>query len=200
MTVVYIHGASASSASFNYLRSQLSESNEHAIDYSSRVPFFVNLQRIVHEIKHFNEIFFIGHSLGGIYALHLANLLPQQTVGAVTLSTPYGGSREADIIQFVDPFTALWRDVGPWSCPIQQALAIKPPCPWLNVVSTRGSSPLILGPNDGVVTVASQMAHPKIKTTIVETTHYEVTQCKESVTIASDALRRIHDKTYRFCT
>ena len=44
-------------------------------------------------------MFFVAHSLGGIYSLHLANAIPKQVLGAVTLSTPYGGAEVAEFAQ-----------------------------------------------------------------------------------------------------
>ena len=99
MKLVYIHGASATSESFNYIRKQIG-GVDIVINYDSRNGFEKNLTAIAEELNNERQIFFICHSLGGIYALHLADKLKDQVVGAVTLSTPYGGAEIADVAKY----------------------------------------------------------------------------------------------------
>ena len=87
MTLVYIHGASATGESFNYIREKLRGSSV-VINYDSRNGFQNNLDSMKEQLKDIKDMFFIAHSLGGIYALHIANHYPEQVLGAVTLSTP----------------------------------------------------------------------------------------------------------------
>ena len=80
MLLIYIHGANATSESFNYIRKHIG-GNDFIINYDSRNGFQANLEDMADQIKDFKEIFFICHSLGGIYALHLANKFPDKVVG-----------------------------------------------------------------------------------------------------------------------
>ena len=172
MNLVYIHGASATSESFNYIRSKIG--NGISIDYDSRNGFENNLIDIKKQIVQTKDIFFIAHSLGGIYSLHLANAIPKQVLGAVTLSTPYGGAECADVVKYFLPFSRLMRDIGPSSWAMKQANRIKIQHPWTNIVTVKGQSPFMHEHNDGVVTVASQRHHADMELIEVDYNHYEV--------------------------
>ena len=172
MKLVYIHGASATSESFNYIRSKLGDGI--AVNYDSRNGFENNLDAIKEQIGKTKDVFFIAHSLGGIYALHLANAIPKQVLGAVTLSTPYGGAEVADVAKYFLPFSRLMRDIGPSSWVMKQANNIKIQHPWTNVVTVKGQSPFMAGANDGVVTINSQKYHADMELVEVDYNHYEV--------------------------
>ena len=172
MTLVYIHGASATSESFNYIKSKIGSGID--IDYDSGNGFANNLASMKLSLMNTQDIFFIAHSLGGIYSLHLANHMPKQVLGAVTMSTPYGGAEVADYAKYFIPFSRLMRDIGPASEPMRQAHKIKVQHPWTNIVTMKGQSPWMLAPNDGVVTISSQRAHPDMELIEVDYNHYEV--------------------------
>ena len=172
MTLVYIHGASATSESFNYIRSKLGKGID--IEYDSRNGFENNLKMMQLQLEDVTDIAFIAHSLGGIYSLHLANAIPEQVVGAVTLSTPYGGAEVADYAQYFLPFSRLMRDIGPSSWVMKQASKIKIQHPWTNIVTVKGQSAFMHEPNDGVVTIASQKHHDDMELVEVDYNHYEV--------------------------
>jgi pimeloyl-ACP methyl ester carboxylesterase len=172
MTLVYIHGASATSESFNYIRGKLGTGID--INYDSRDGFENNLAAMKISLMNTKDMFFIAHSLGGIYALHLANAMPAQVIGAVTLSTPYGGAEVAEYAKYFLPFSRLMRDIGPTSWAFKQADKIEIQHPWTNVVTVKGQSPFMLAHNDGVVTVASQKHHADMELVEVDYNHYEV--------------------------
>jgi pimeloyl-ACP methyl ester carboxylesterase len=173
MKLVYIHGASATSESFNYIRSKIG-GKDMTVNYDSRNGFENNLAAIKEQIGTTKDVFFIAHSLGGIYALHLANAIPNQVLGAVTLSTPYGGAEVAEFAKFFLPFSRLMRDIGPSSWAMKQANKIKIQHPWTNVVTVQGQSPFIAEANDGVVTIASMKHHADMELVEVDYNHYEV--------------------------
>ena len=156
--IVYIHGASATAASFTHIRQYVRDHFEEPdimLEYKSENGFDNNLDKMKKEIDNDDRLFFISHSLGGIYALYLANYYQETTVGGVSLSTPYGGSREADFARYFLPFNKLMRDVGTMSSPMREARYLKAPPNWTQVVTTVGQSPWIHEPNDGVVTLES---------------------------------------------
>jgi pimeloyl-ACP methyl ester carboxylesterase len=136
MTIVYIHGASATGESFNYIRDRIPRKSI-VVNYNSADGFERNLKDMQAALEGIEDIFFIAHSLGGIYALHLANALPDQVIGAVTLSTPYGGAETADYAQYFLPFSRLLRDIGPSSWPMRQASKIEIHHPWTNIVTVH---------------------------------------------------------------
>ena len=188
MTLVYIHGASATSESFNFLRSKLGKGID--INYDSRNGFENNLTEIITRLKDVEDIAFIAHSLGGIYALHVANAMPDQVVGAVTLSTPYGGAEVADYAKYFLPFSRLMRDIGPNSWAFEQADKIKIQHPWTNIVTVKGQSAFMLAHNDGVVTVASQKHHIDMELLEVDYNHYEVVLAEPVVKIIKERIKK----------
>jgi pimeloyl-ACP methyl ester carboxylesterase len=188
MTLVYIHGASATSDSFNYIRSKIGDGID--INYDSRNGFENNLEDIKAQLKGVKDMTFIAHSLGGIYSLHIANAMPEQVKGAVTLSTPYGGAEVADYAKFFLPFSRLMRDIGPSSWAFKQASKIKIQHPWTNVVTIKGQSPFMLAHNDGVVTVASQKHHEDMELVEVDYNHYEVVLAEPVVDIIKERIKK----------
>jgi pimeloyl-ACP methyl ester carboxylesterase len=188
MTLVYIHGANATSESFNYIRDKVGSGID--INYDSRNGFENNLTSMFAQLKSVENIAFIAHSLGGIYALHLANAIPKQVLGAVTLSTPYGGAEVADYAKYFLPFSRLMRDIGPSSWAMKQADKIKIQHPWTNVVTIRGQSPFMVEPNDGVVSIASMKHHADMELVEVDYNHYEVVLSDSIVKIIKERIKK----------
>ena len=172
MKIVYIHGANATSESFNYIRNKLGSGID--VNYDSRNGFENNLKDMQATLDGQTDLVFVAHSLGGIYSLHLANAMPDAVKGAITLSTPYGGAAVADYAKYFLPFSRLMRDIGPSSWAMKQADKIKIQHPWTNVVTVKGQSPFMHEPNDGVVTIASQRHHADMELIEVDFNHYEV--------------------------
>lgn len=189
MKIVYIHGASATPDSFNYIREHINYPNEVIIEYKSDNGFENNLEIMVAKLKkEKDKFFFIAHSLGGIYSLHLANYFPKKTLGAVTISTPYGGSREADYAKYFLPFSRLMRDIGPHSKPVTKTNKLDVLHPWCNIVTTSGESPWILEPNDGVVTIDSMRHRTDMEFVELPHNHYEIVICADTVKVIQDRL------------
>jgi len=188
MNLVYIHGANATSESFNYIKSKLGTGID--IDYDSRNGFENNLKLMQLQLEDVDNIAFIAHSLGGIYSLHLANIMPKQVLGAVTLSTPYGGAEVADYAQYFLPFSRLMRDIGPSSWAMRQANKIKIQHPWTNVVTVKGQSPFMVEPNDGVVTINSMRHHADMELVDVDYNHYEVVLSDKIVNIIDERIKK----------
>lgn len=189
MLIVYIHGASATSESFNYIRKQFTEYEDIVINYDSRNGFEKNLADMRYQLSNYHSIFFVCHSLGGVYALHLANSMPEQVVGAVTLSTPYGGAEIADVAKYFMPYSRLLRDIGPSSWAMRQAKEIEIHHPWTNVVTTVGNSPWVSQPNDGVVTIASQKHHGQdMELVELPHNHYEVVLSDKVIDLIKERL------------
>ena len=188
MNLVYIHGASATSESFNYIRSKLGSGID--INYDSRNGFENNLNEIIEQLKDVQNIAFVAHSLGGIYALHVANAMPDRVMGAVTLSTPYGGAEVADYAKYFLPFSRLMRDIGPNSWAFRQADQIKIQHPWTNIVTVKGQSAFMLAHNDGVVTVDSQKHHEDMELIEVDYNHYEVVLAEPVVKIIKERVKQ----------
>jgi len=192
VNLVYIHGASATSESFNFIRTKVGAGID--VNYDSRNGFENNLKDIQQQLKDVENIFFIAHSLGGVYSLHLANAIPNQVLGAVTLSTPYGGAEVAEFAKYFLPFSRLMRDIGPSSWAMKQANKIKIQHPWTNIVTVKGQSPFIMEPNDGVVTIASQKHHACMELIEVDYNHYEVVLSEQVVKLIKQRIKKIDKK------
>jgi pimeloyl-ACP methyl ester carboxylesterase len=188
MTLVYIHGASATSESFNHIRSKLGKGID--INYDSRNGFENNLMEMQAQLAGVKDIAFIAHSLGGVYAIHLANAIPDQVLGAVTLSTPYGGAEVAEVVKYFLPFSRLMRDIGPSSWAMKQANNIKIQHPWTNIVTVKGQSAFMHEPNDGVVTIASQRHHADMELLEVDYNHYEVVLAEPVIKIIKERVKK----------
>jgi pimeloyl-ACP methyl ester carboxylesterase len=188
MKLVYIHGANATGESFNYIKSKLGTGID--LNYDSRNGFENNLKDMQSALNGYTDLVFIAHSLGGIYSLHLANLMPDAVKGAVTLSTPYGGAEVADYAQYFLPFSRLMRDIGPSSWVMRQANRIKTQHPWTNIVTVKGQSPFMHEPNDGVVTIASQRHHADMELVEVDCNHYEVVLSEAVVKLVKERVNK----------
>ena len=132
------------------------------------------------------QIFFIAHSLGGIFALLLADRFADRINGGVTISTPYGGSKFADFLKFLLPNSRFLREIGPHSDPIDQASQIELRWPWINLISVRGGVPWITGDNDGVITTESMKNHTALDTVEINANHYEILLHTETINIIKE--------------
>lgn len=190
--IVYIHGASATAASFTHIRQYVRDHFEEPdimLEYKSENGFDNNLDKMKKEIDNDDRLFFISHSLGGIYALYLANYYQEKTVGGVSLSTPYGGSVEADFARYFLPFNRLMRDIGVMSLPMRDSRYLEAPKNWTQIVSTVGQSPWIADQNDGVVTLKSMRYRKDFELIEVPFNHYEVVISDQVVEIILDKIR-----------
>ena len=176
--VVFIHGAGASASTFNWIREKTTFTNYTLIEYDNKHGFFPNLARMCYQLKDKKNIFFVAHSLGGIYALHLYSKL-DSVIGAVTMATPYGGSRTADWASMAMPRFQLFHDVGTKSEPIKSAEAITITIPWTQVVTTLGDVPYHSGKNDGVVTYASMTKRKDMDYVAYPYNHFEIVVAPE---------------------
>lgn len=191
MLLVYIHGASATSESFNYIRKHVVGHEDLVINYDSRNGFEKNLADMRYQLSNYHSIFFICHSLGGVYALHLADELGDRILGAVTLSTPYGGAEVADVAKYFLPYSRLLKDIGPSSWAMKHAAQADIPPQWTNVVTVKGTSPWVPAPNDGVVTVASQKTRADTMELIeLDYNHYEVVLSDRTVNIINERIEK----------
>lgn len=178
INVIWLHGANQTSLSFKYLQTKTNFANEILVNYSSMNRFQDNLEMIVEQVHGKGPHFVIGHSMGGLYALHLTQYV--RVVGGVSISTPFRGSSTADWAKYIVPNYPLFKDIGRKSDPIKQANEIKLDIPWMQIVSTKGSVPYHNGPNDGVVTLASMKHRTDMELVEVPHTHYEV-MCSDKV-------------------
>ena len=192
--IVYIHGASATAESFTHIRQFVRDEFEEpdiTLEYRSDDGFDSNLEQMKGKLDDAERLFFVSHSLGGIYSLHLADHYRETTRGGVSLSTPYGGSAEADFARYFLPFNRLMKDIGPMSEPMKAAKYLPAPPNWTQIVTTRGQSPWIQESNDGVVTLKSMRARKDFELIDIDLNHYEVVISNQVVEVILDRLKRV---------
>lgn len=191
--IVYIHGASATAESFTHIRQFVRDHYEEPdimLEYQSDDGFDHNLAQMKGKLNDAERLFFISHSLGGIYSLYLANYYADTTVGGVSLSTPYGGSAEADFAKYFLPFNRLMKDIGAIRGPLYESRYIPAPPNWTQVVTTKGQSPWISEPNDGVVTLKSMRYRKDLNTVEFDLNHYEVVLSDRVVQLILDCIQQ----------
>ena len=188
--VIWIHGANQSGLSFQYLRSLTRFKNELVVEYDTSNKFQDNLKKLNNEIiQARGPYFIIGHSLGGLYALHLTQHV--DVAGGVTISTPFAGSWTADWARFFVPTYQLFRDVGRRSIPIKESQNIKLKVDWTQIVSTKGDVPYHGGQNDGVCTIKSMKYRKDMELIEVPHTHFEVLCSDLVVKIILDRYKKV---------
>lgn len=187
MHIVTIHGHRATPDSFNFLRLHLPDLPLRQIDYDSSAGFYANHLAMLDALEDLDDLFFIAHSLGGLHAVHLADKLGERVAGAVTISTPYGGSEVAAVLGVVMPFHQVLHDIRPAAWPVRTGRTVALPPNWTNIVSTDGS-PLMLAPNDGVVSVESMRSRQDIRLVDIDRNHYEVLLSMRTVEVVRDAI------------
>lgn len=191
--IVYIHGASATAESFTHIRQFVRDHYEESdimLEYKSDDGFDHNLAQMKGKLDDAERLFFISHSLGGIYSLYLANYYADTTVGGVSLSTPYGGSAEADFAKYFLPFNRLMKDIGAIRGPLYESRYIPAPPNWTQVVTTQGQSPWVSEPNDGVVTLKSMRYRKDFETVEFDLNHYEVVLSDRVVKLILDRIQQ----------
>lgn len=186
--IVFIHGANASSNSFNYIKNYCNITDYTDINYNSADGFSKNLTIIKEELQNKKDFYIISHSLGGIYAIYLQKEL--QVKGVISISTPFRGSRTADWAKMFVPMYKLFHDIGPRSDVIVDSLKINITCPWLQIVSTTGNVPWHGSKNDGVVTLKSMTHRKDIEYEYVSHNHYEVLVAKEVALLIENRLKQ----------
>ena len=191
--IVYIHGASATAESFTHIRQYVRDYFDEpdiVLEYKSDNGFDNNLAEMKGKLDDADRLFFVSHSLGGIYSLYLADYYKETTHGGISLSTPYGGSQQADFARYFLPFNRLMKDVGTMSHVIQDSKYITAPPNWTQVVTTVGQSPWIQEPNDGVVTLKSMRSRTDFEQIEVALNHYEVVISDQVVKIILDKIQQ----------
>jgi hypothetical protein len=101
MHPVFILGAKAAGHSIDYLRDEIRGHTDTVVEYSSDRGFFNNLADMTELLQGKTDLVFIAHSLGVVYAVHLADRFKACTLGSITFGTPYGASDGAVMLLFL---------------------------------------------------------------------------------------------------
>ena len=176
MKIVYIHGANATPRSFNFIQSSLPYHEQLNISYNVETPLQENINNIINEIQTNvgnREFHIIGHSLGGVIAVGLHNKFNNLNK-TFSMSAPFGGSKFIDYLKWICPGYRLFSDLKTSSPIIREIRKTKIHKPFIQVVTSGGGNPLFGEPNDGTVSVSSQIILENIKYLHYELHHFEV--------------------------
>lgn len=178
MKVVYIHGHKADQSCWKHVQAGVG-GEAIFLNYDSNNGFDANLKEMNRYLAHANrqseDTFFIGHSLGGIYARMLASGKSHNCIGGISISTPHGGSELASWLKKTDPINPIFVDIHPFSPVIMAAKIIDLDIKWLNIVTVSGGNPFWILPNDGVVSILSQSClNHKMNFITVNKNHFNI--------------------------
>lgn len=198
--VVLIHGAWSTSTGFNYIKEHL-EANKwvsgvttvnYDARYSTMNEIIANVEGILDSLD--TPTVIVGHSLGGVIALAVAN--HPRVVGVLTLAAPTGGieinkwfrrmfdffaaTRSpilADICSDSDFMTWLYVELE--NTYIRRSPSVK----LTMLLATQGYNPSIMEPSDGVLTIRCQEDKIPIwaETIRVPVNHSEILQSPVSL-------------------
>ena len=181
MQVVYIHGATASERSFAFIQKSIKAKDPIFLNYEKDGPASGNLSEMISTLNG-DDYFIVAHSLGGIYAVYLQQEI-KNVKGVVSLASPFNGSEIATWGAMLNPSYQLFRDITPHSHFIKDSRKIPIKVPWLQVVTTTGDVPWIIGANDGIVTRSSMTCREDVDYEEVDRNHYEIVLSKRVVDI-----------------
>lgn len=175
-SIFAIHGAWSSSVSFNYLRSQIS-ADWNTISYNhSQDGVRDIIKRATDEIT--TPCTVIGHSLGGIVALHLHdNPLVERII---TLASPLAGL-ELNLVQLYFSRSKLIGQISKDSHIIKDMKHATYTKPVQHVIAGTGFNPFIYEDNDGVLPVKVQTGWSCGDFIKVNANHYEILQHPDTV-------------------
>jgi triacylglycerol esterase/lipase EstA (alpha/beta hydrolase family) len=184
-SVWFIHGANATPLSFAYLQMSLRKENvlENVefvnVTYDCQEPISSTIEIIAKSLPEDKPIFLVGHSLGGVLAVAVAQRvkhfeLGKNIKGVITLSAPVGGSEGADYLQWLFPHYYLFKNISTKNRIISDIKSVGAVVPTLSFITTSGNNPVYPEANDGVVTVTSQRALRGSKKLEVPYNHFEV--------------------------
>jgi len=177
-----IHGAWSSPTSFNYLISVFSKHPEvnqiHAFSYNSTENVSNIIEKANEQVKKIdNDVILVGHSLGGIISAGISK--NRNVKSLLTISSPLSGLKYNRLLMFyLNHRSPVLEDIMENAPIIQKIHSNVYSKPMTMIVSTSGFNPVIFEPNDGVVTVSSQIKwKPKIaQIKTINSSHHESLQ------------------------
>jgi pimeloyl-ACP methyl ester carboxylesterase len=188
----FIHGANASSTSFNYIREQLQQDPEFNtfklvdISYNCQENLAKIVQILAASAPRETPLYLVGHSLGGVLAVAISQRikhfdLPVNIRGVFTLSSPFGGSESADYLRWMYPTYHLFSNIWTGNKLLTDLQSAGTAVPTMSLITSGGNNPLFSAANDGVVTVHSQRCLTGPSYVEVPYNHFEVMVAPDAV-------------------
>lgn len=180
-TILYIHGAFATSSSFNRIRENLPDHEAILLEYNVGENIGNVIADCLAKIEEQDKpVSIVAHSLGGVLASHVA-LKSKLVDKVITMSTPFGGSKAADMMKWFNPHP-MFETICSSSSLLRNLHNSQAGCPTRSLVTTEGQNPMINEANDGVVSVKSQTAWLAPEYIKVPYNHFEVLLVDETIT------------------
>lgn len=182
----YIHGLNCSSQSFKRIIDKLPKHTYKFIDYNNLLSLEEILYHAWNCLPQNKTVTLIGHSLGGIISVLLAHESQfiesnKKIDKVITVSSPFGGSKHANILKWVYPEYKILKDISTKSGFIEKLMRVGVSVPTLSLVSVNGDLSTIREPNDGIVTIDSQMALNGPTYIKINANHFEVLQNDDTI-------------------
>lgn len=208
----YVHGALSTHRSFSFIKQQLLQEEicdrnlqfadaaelkkimpreERDFSYDIRVEQGQEMvDRLTKSLSSLGKrtVTLVCHSFGGILGVAAArNVLkanPDMKVNIITMGSPLGGSAMASFLKMLKPSSTFFDNIGSYGKFMREFMSHALPCRTRAIVTTEGHADWMSEPNDGVVTVASQMYYdgdPLFFPTQVKLNHFEVLMSDKSV-------------------
>ncbi len=185
MRILYIHGANATELTFEFIRQNLPTHTGLCANYSVNTPIVENIQNIEKFCKDEygkKPFSIIAHSMGGLIALKLIHGKKLNIEKLITLATPFNGHKFAEFLKWVFPGYRLYDDISPSSDFIKEIQKMRFDIPIQSIVSINGHNPVFRQPNDGVVTIESQLTFKDAEFFEIDLCHFEILLSKDVVT------------------
>ena len=193
MTLIYVHGANSTPLSFAFFKEHMDEPDHVDFEYSVLDPVENAVNALIKTTReHGKAVDVVSHSLGGVIAT-VAARRGAKIRRLVTISSPFGGSRLASMLRWTHP-CQLFDDIHVYSPFILEAISSPAPIDMHSIVTCAGSRTLFGEDNDGVVSVASQMALSGPHYKKIDLNHFEILLSREIVIEIKDYLLNGHGK------
>lgn len=163
MKLVLIPGAYSSPIMWMYFKAEMPKDIESIyLDYNPELPLKDILDSFEKKLSNVtDDILVVGHSLGGVLAVLLAERC-KQVKQVVTIAAPFGGvliSRwMCYVSMMVTPFNKLWDNTHPDNKLLKEVRSNESIIPLLAYIIETQNSTMWFEPSDGVVTLYSQNA------------------------------------------
>lgn len=186
-TILYIHGAFSTPGSFTRIKEKLPAHEAIQVQYNVGDNIDDVIADCVKKLKENGKrVSIVAHSLGGV----LAAIIAQKTTlvdKVITMSTPFGGSKAADMMKWFNPHP-MFETISSQSSLLRKLYQSGVGCPTRSLVTTEGQNPMINEQNDGVVSIKSQTAWRAPEYISVPFNHFEVLLADETITIIKEFL------------
>jgi pimeloyl-ACP methyl ester carboxylesterase len=163
MKLVLIPGAYSSPIMWMYFKAAMPKDIESIyLDYNAELSLDDILESFEKKLSTItDDIIVVGHSLGGVLAVLLAERC-KQIKKVITIAAPFGGiliSRwMAYVSMLITPFNKLWDNTHPDNKFLKEIRQKEPRVPVITFLVETQNSTMWFEPSDGVVTLYSQRA------------------------------------------